>query len=155
MPAERSAAMQAHVRFRHHDAELCVVDSGRLRGLRHRTVIDGRRGSAALALWHEEHLPGFLVPPHRHDCEEIITVIRGEIIALVGGFNATVRADESILIPAGELHGFEVVSREPVKLVALFASSNPRVFREDGTEAPPPWEGGNADQFGKPGDSRR
>jgi len=154
MPAEHSVALHPPVRFRHRDAEVCAIDAGRLRGLRHRTVIDGRRGSSALALWHEEHLPGFLVPLHRHDCEEIITVVRGEILAIVGDRHAIVRPDESILIPAGELHGFEVVSAEPVKLVALFASANPRVFRQDGAEAPPPWEGGLADQFDIHGDPR-
>lgn len=151
MPAEGTSSVRPMVRFRHRDAQLCSIDGGRLRGLRHRTVIDGRRGSSALALWHEEHLPGFLVPLHRHDCEEIITVVSGEIVAIVGGFHTSVGPDESILIPAWELHGFEVVSRTPVKLVALFASPDPRVFREDGAEAPPPWEGGLEDQFAERG----
>lgn len=143
------------VRFRHGDAELCRIDAGRLRGLRHRTVIDGRRGASSLALWHEEHLPGFLVPAHRHDCEEIIAVVRGEIVAVVGEFHARLGPDESILIPAWELHGFEVVSQDAVKLLALFASPNPRVYRADGTEAPPPWEGGGADQFDPREDAAR
>lgn len=70
--------------FDHGRAPLCAVDSGALRGLRHRTVIDRTSGARELALWQEEHLPGFLVPLHLHDCEEIIAVTRGEIEAYLG-----------------------------------------------------------------------
>lgn len=130
--------------YRHLDAPLCAIAQGPLKGLRHRTVIDRRTGAASLALWHEEHEAGFVVPPHRHDCEEIITVLRGGIVATIEGATHHVAAGESILIPAFALHGFAVSSAEPVRLHALFGSAAPRVLRADGTDAPPPWEGGDA-----------
>jgi quercetin dioxygenase-like cupin family protein len=133
--------------FVHADAPLCRIDDGTLRGLRHRTVIDQAVGASSLALWQEEHLAGFSVPLHRHDCEEIITVLEGRIIARLEGGERELGAGESFLIPAFALHGFEVLPPRPVRLLALFASAEPRVLRGDGTEAPPPWEGGTAEQF--------
>ena len=143
MAAKIETPSHANRLFCHRAAPVCALDDGRLAGLRHRTVIDHRGGSAALALWHEEHLPGFHVPLHRHDCEEIITVLRGRIEASIDGEFIPVGPQESILIPSGALHGFRVTSRRPIRLLALFASSDPKILREDGTEAPPPWEGGS------------
>jgi quercetin dioxygenase-like cupin family protein len=118
------------------------VDDGPLAGLRHRTVIDARTGAAGLALWQEEHGAGFHVPPHRHDCEEVIAVLAGGIEAEVAGQRFRVGPGESFLIPAGEAHGFRVVGEGPVRLLAIFGAPDPKIFRLDGTESPPPWEGG-------------
>lgn len=130
--------------YRHSEADLCALDDGPLDGLRHRTVIDHRSGAAALALWQEEHRPGFVVPQHLHDCEEIISVLDGEIEADIAGAIFRVGPGESILIPAWADHGFRVTSPQAVRLLALFASSNPRIYRTDGTESSPPWEGGDS-----------
>lgn len=128
--------------FDHATTAVCVLDAGPLAGLRHRTVIDSRAGASSLALWQEEHEAGFLVPPHLHDCEEIISVIAGSIRARVGTATVDVGPGQSILIPARQLHGFEVTGERSVKLLAIFGSSRPRIFRADGTETIPPWEGG-------------
>ncbi len=136
--------------YSHASAPVCSLDEGPLAGLRHRTVIDARSGAAALALWQEEHESGFLVPPHSHDCEEIISVLDGEIRATIGSESWRVGPGESILIPAGDLHGFEVTSSGPVRLLALFSSASPRIFRADGTESSPPWEGGASDHLVRP-----
>lgn len=121
-----------------------LVDEGTLRGLRHRTVLDGRDEAQALTLWVEEHLSGFAVPLHRHDCEEIIVVAQGEIEITVGSGQKRLSADHSALIPAWSLHGFRVVSENPVKLFCVFSSPDPGIFREDGTRSAPPWEGGES-----------
>jgi mannose-6-phosphate isomerase-like protein (cupin superfamily) len=128
--------------YRHEEAPLTALDDGPLAGLRHRTVIDSRSGARGLALWQEEHLPGFKVPLHLHDCEEVITVIDGCILASVEGRSFPVGRGESFLIPAWVPHGFEVTGTQAVRLLAIFASSEPRIFRQDGTPSVPPWEGG-------------
>ena len=133
--------------FRHADAPCCALDDGPLAGLRHRTVIDAERGAQELALWVEEHLPGFEVPLHVHDCEEIIAVVRGAIEVRVFGDRSRLEAHASVLIPRFAPHGFRVVSEEPVILHAFFSSANPGVFRLDGTRSSPPWEGGESDHL--------
>lgn len=140
--------------FDHSRAPCCVLDRGALAGLRHRTVIDREVGAAALALWQEEHAAGFLVPLHSHDCEEIITVVEGRIRAAIGDDRFDVGPFQSVLIPARALHGFEVTGERAVKLLAIFSSSSPRIFREDGEETVPPWRGGSADHL-KPTTNKR
>lgn len=154
--------------YDHHRAPLCALDQGPLAGLRHRTVIDACTGSAALALWQEEHEAGFRVPLHLHDCEEIISVIEGEIRAALRLFAPieaspqeeaplekvfAVGSGQSFRIPPWTLHGFQVTGDRPVRLLALFASAAPKIFKADGTESTPPWEGGAPDHLEpRPGD---
>lgn len=133
--------------FHHSDAPLCALDIGKLKGLRHRTVIDSTAGSTSLALWQEEHLPGFHVPLHLHDCEEIITVITGEIEAALEEQRFLIGPGQSILLPAWRAHGFTVTSSVPVGLLAIFGSKLPGIFKVDGTPSLPPWDGGTGHQF--------
>ncbi len=133
--------------FTHAAAPLCAIDTGTLAGLRHRTVIDRSHGASSLALWQEEHLPGFRVPLHLHDCEEIITVIEGTIVATTGGEPVEVHAGMSWLIPPMCPHGFSVQGPGPVRLLALFGSADPQVLKCDGTPSLPPWAGGTPAQF--------
>jgi len=133
--------------YRHDAAPLTEIDAGPLAGLRHRTVSDSRTGARGVALWQEEHLPGFEVPFHLHDCEEIIAVLGGSILAVIADRSFPVSRGESILIPAGVPHGFEVTGQAGCRLLAIFASPSPRIFRRDGTPTTPPWEGGASDHL--------
>jgi mannose-6-phosphate isomerase-like protein (cupin superfamily) len=128
--------------YNHKKSSLCRLDTGALAGLRHRTVLDAQTGAKDLALWQEEHLPRFYVPPHRHDCEEIIFVFEGKIRAEIEGEIFEVNPEESLLIHEWKLHGFRVISNIPVKLLAIFSSASPGIFKNDGTKSIPPWEGG-------------
>jgi quercetin dioxygenase-like cupin family protein len=130
--------------YDHGSTKLFSLDEGQLRGLRHRTVIDSSTGSKELALWQEEHEAGFEVPLHWHDCEEIITVLEGRICARLGDATQLVGPLQSILIPAREPHGFRVEGDRPVRLLALFSAAAPKVYRMDGQQSLPPWEGGES-----------
>lgn len=133
--------------YDHPSVEVCSLNEGPLTGLRHRTVIDKDSGACALALWQEEHESGFVVPPHLHDCEEIISVSEGMIEATIEEKKFEVGPQQSVLIPAWAPHGFRVISPGPVRLLALFSSSDPKIFRLDRTESIPPWRGGSSDHL--------
>ena len=134
-------------KIKHNEAPICSLDTGALSGLRHRTVLDHRNGSAGLAIWQEEHLPGFATPLHRHDCEETITVLEGAIEAFGENESFQIGPLETFLIPEWTAHGFKVVGERPVLLLAVFNNSDPGVFRMDGSRSNPPWEGGHSDHL--------
>ncbi|HEY0936596.1 MAG TPA: cupin domain-containing protein, partial [Trebonia sp.] len=50
--------------------------------------------------------PGGGPPPHRHDFEEMFTVLEGEVRATFRGETVTVRAGETINVPANAPHAF-------------------------------------------------
>jgi quercetin dioxygenase-like cupin family protein len=63
--------------------------------------------------------PGGGPPPHRHDFEESFTVLEGRIEATFRGKKTTVRAGETINIPANAPHVFTNASKETARLLCL------------------------------------
>jgi quercetin dioxygenase-like cupin family protein len=84
-------------------------------------------------------------PPHRHDFEEMFTVLDGEVLATFRGQTMTVRAGETINIPANAPHAFTNATGEPARLLCLCAPAGQDEFFTlvgqpvaTRTEAPPP-----------------
>ena len=63
--------------------------------------------------------PGGGPPPHRHDFEEMFTVLEGEIEATFRGAKSVVRGGESVNIPANAPHAFHNRSERPARLLCL------------------------------------
>jgi uncharacterized cupin superfamily protein len=66
------------------------------------------------------HIPhGGGPPPHRHDFEEMFTVLEGEIEATFRGEKSVVRAGETLNIPANPPHSFTNASERPARLLCI------------------------------------
>lgn len=63
--------------------------------------------------------PGGGPPPHRHDFEETFTLLEGEMQATFRGKTSTVRAGETIHIPANAPHQFHNASDKPVRMLCI------------------------------------
>jgi quercetin dioxygenase-like cupin family protein len=63
--------------------------------------------------------PGGGPPPHRHDFEEMFTILEGEIEVTFRGAQSVVRAGETINIPANAPHAFQNRSEPPARLLCL------------------------------------
>jgi quercetin dioxygenase-like cupin family protein len=88
--------------------------------------------------------PGGGPPPHRHDFEEMFSVLEGEIEATFRGKKTMLRAGETINIPANAPHQFQNKSAQPARLLCLCApAGQEEFFREVGVAVatrttPPP-----------------
>lgn len=89
--------------------------------------------------------PGGGPPPHRHDFEETFILLRGEMEATFRGQKTTVKAGETVHIPANAPHRFANVSSEPVRLLCICSpAGQEKFFLEVGvpvatrTTPPPP-----------------
>jgi quercetin dioxygenase-like cupin family protein len=76
--------------------------------------------------------PGGGPPPHRHDFEESFTLLVGEIEATFRGEKSTVRAGETLSIPANAPHSFTNASKEIVRLLCLCAPAGQEEFFRPG-----------------------
>jgi quercetin dioxygenase-like cupin family protein len=83
-------------------------------------------------------------PPHRHDFEEMFTILDGEIELTFRGVSAVATAGETINVPANAPHVFRNVSERPARLLCLCSpAGQEEFFKEIGvpvtqrTEAPP------------------
>jgi quercetin dioxygenase-like cupin family protein len=63
--------------------------------------------------------PGGGPPPHRHDFEEMFTVLEGEVELSFRGQNLLARAGETVNVPANAPHGFRNTFDEPARLLCL------------------------------------
>ncbi len=88
--------------------------------------------------------PGGGPPPHRHDFEEMFTILDGEIELTFRGVNAVATAGETINVPANAPHVFRNVSERPARLLCLCSpAGQDEFFKEIGvpvahrTDAPP------------------
>jgi quercetin dioxygenase-like cupin family protein len=91
------------------------------------------------------HVPaGGGPPPHRHDFEEMFTILDGQIEFTFRGVSVVARAGETINVPANAPHVFRNVSERPARLLCLCSpAGQEEFFKEVGvpvahrTEAPP------------------
>lgn len=78
--------------------------------------------SAQLCIFEQFCDPGLGAPIHLHAVEEVLEVMDGEAEITLRGENLTLRANQSIVIPAGARHGFRNIGSGILKVRATLAS---------------------------------
>ncbi len=63
--------------------------------------------------------PGGGPPPHRHDFEEMFTILEGEIELTFRGEASIARAGETVNVPANAPHSFRNVGDRPARLLCM------------------------------------
>jgi uncharacterized cupin superfamily protein len=89
--------------------------------------------------------PGGGPPPHRHDFEEMFSVLDGQVQVTFRGKTITAKAGETINVPANAPHSFTNASGTPARLLCLCAPAGQEEFFTlvgqpvaTRTEEPPP-----------------
>lgn len=72
--------------------------------------------------------PGGGPPPHRHDFEEMFSVLDGEVRVTFRGQTLTAQAGETINVPANAPHSFANASGTPARLLCLCAPAGQDEF---------------------------
>jgi len=91
-------------------------------------VLSGKDTNGRYCLIDMNIPPGGGPPPHRHDFEESFTLLVGEIEATFRGEKSTVRAGETVSIPANAPHSFTNASKDIVRLLCLCAPAGQEEF---------------------------
>src|ERR1700730_5364044 len=89
--------------------------------------------------------PGGGPPPHRHDFEEMFTVLDGEVRVTFRGQTIVARPGQTINVPANAPHSFTNATDTPSRLLCMCAPAGQEEFFvlvgqpvTTRTEAPPP-----------------
>lgn len=93
-------------------------------------LISGKETDGKYCLIDMHIPPGGGPPPHRHDFEESFTILEGEIETTFRGKKATVRAGETVNIPANAPHQFQNKSEKPTRLLCLCSPAGQEEFFE-------------------------
>jgi NADPH:quinone reductase-like Zn-dependent oxidoreductase/quercetin dioxygenase-like cupin family protein len=102
------------------------------------TILLGGRETAGRYAVIDMHVPpGGGPPPHRHDFEEMFTVLDGEIEVTFRGETMRVRRGETVNVPANAPHAFRVASDAPARLLCVCTpAGQEEFFREVGVPLP-------------------
>jgi quercetin dioxygenase-like cupin family protein len=91
--------------------------------------------------------PGGGPPPHRHDFEETFVLLSGEMEATFRDQKITVKAGETLHIPANALHQFKNIATQSLRMICICSpAGQEKFFMEIGvpvesrTTAPPALE---------------
>ena len=91
-------------------------------------LLSGRETAGRYALI-DMHVPsGGGPPPHRHDFEEMFTVLAGEVEMTFRGDTLRLRAGETVNVPANAPHAFRVVSDTPARLLCMCTPAGQEEF---------------------------
>ncbi len=80
-------------------------------------------GELNLHLWQvlrERIEPGGAVLPHFHDTAEIIHFLEGELTALLGEERYSCKPGDTLIVPAGTVHGVSNRGAEPTEQISFF-----------------------------------
>jgi quercetin dioxygenase-like cupin family protein len=108
-------------------------------------LVSGRDTAGKYTLIDMHVPPGGGPPPHRHDFEEMFTVLDGEVLVTFRGQTITAQSGETINVPANAPHSFTNANCTPARLLCMCAPAGQEEFFAlvgqpvtTRTEAPPP-----------------
>jgi len=61
-------------------------------------------GAAQIEVWRTVFDAGSATPPHQHDTEEVVVVLRGTGRACIGDREIRFQAGDTLILPAGQVH---------------------------------------------------
>lgn len=107
--------------------DLAVVRPGSQTDLRHvalagdsyTILLSGEQTDGRYCLIDMRVPPGGGPPPHRHDFEEMFTILEGQIQFTFRGEDVVVAAGETVNIPANAPHFFRNVSEAPARMLCM------------------------------------
>ena len=85
-------------------------------------IVSAQNGAAQLCIFEQWVAPGQGTPTHSHPVEEVLTVREGEAEMWLDGARMRVAAGQSMIVPAGRLHGFRNSGTTTLHIHAVLAS---------------------------------
>jgi mannose-6-phosphate isomerase-like protein (cupin superfamily) len=108
-------------------------------GVKARMLISASNGATQLCIFEQWVAPGLGAPTHRHTVEEVLSVREGEAEMWIEAEHVRVLAGQSLIVPAGRLHGFRNSGAGTLHLHAVLASPIFESFSEGATEPVRRW----------------
>src|ERR1700685_2893253 len=102
-------------------------------------LVSARVGATQLCIFEQWVAPGNGAPTHSHPIEEVLTVREGEAEMWIDDERVTITAGQSLIVPAGRLHGFRNSGSVTLHLHAVLASPTFEALPEGATEMVRRW----------------
>jgi len=113
-------------------------------GVTTRMRVSAVNGAVQLCLFEQWCTPGHGAPSHLHAVEEVLTVLQGRAEIWIDEERATLAAGQSLIVPAGRLHGFRNIGETTLHVAATLAAPMFEASFEDKNEVSRRWLPGRA-----------
>jgi quercetin dioxygenase-like cupin family protein len=100
-------------------------------------LVSPSRGSTECILFRTNLPPGVALPPHRHDHEDVFTMLAGSATIRIEDESEQLGPNDSVVVPTGALHLLEAGPEGCTIVVTMLAGT--RFIPEDGTSTVPLW----------------
>jgi quercetin dioxygenase-like cupin family protein len=91
-------------------------------GVETRMRTSALNGAAQLCIFEQWVAPGAGAPSHSHPVEEVLTVLEGEAEMWIDEQRKIMSAGQSLIVPAGRMHGFLNSGNATLHIHAVLAS---------------------------------
>jgi mannose-6-phosphate isomerase-like protein (cupin superfamily) len=108
-------------------------------GVETHMVVSARNGAAHLCIFEQWVAIGTGAPTHSHPVEEVLTVRDGEAEMWIEEERAILTSGQSLIVPAGRLHGFRNSGTSVLHIHAVLASPVFEATTEGATEVTRRW----------------
>jgi len=109
-------------------------------GVETRMLVAAARGAAQLCIFEQWVAPGAGAPTHSHPVEEVLTVREGDAEIWIDEDRAVVTSGQSLIVPAGRMHGFRNCGTATLHINAVLASPIFEATPEGATEMTRRWQ---------------
>jgi mannose-6-phosphate isomerase-like protein (cupin superfamily) len=109
-------------------------------GVETRMLVSASNGATQLCMFEQWVAPGTGAPTHSHPVEEVLTVREGEAEMWLQEQRVIVSAGQSLIVPAGRMHGFRNSGNVTLHIYAVLASPIFEAMPEGTTEPVRRWE---------------
>ncbi len=100
-------------------------------------IADAEQGTQSLRIGEVTLAPNTRVPRHAHaNTEEAIVVVEGTLDAVLGRERVTVGPGDTILAPAGAIHGFVNRYEAPARIMYIYPIHDPEMMTAGAEGAP-------------------
>jgi mannose-6-phosphate isomerase-like protein (cupin superfamily) len=108
-------------------------------GVLTRMLVSALTDSQQLCIFEQWCTSGAGAPTHSHAVEEVLTVLAGQAEIWVGGDRMTAAVGQSVLVPAGQQHGFRNTGTGQLHVQAVLAAPIFEAWRGDNKEPSRHW----------------
>ena len=113
-------------------------------GVATRMRVSSANGAFQLCIFEQWCDPGLGAPPHLHAVEEVLEVVTGAAEIRCGDRTFALSADQSVIIPAGRVHGFTNTGQDTLHVRATLAAPMFEASYEHTNEISRRWNRENA-----------